>query len=231
MNLSLQPIHQELDKSSDKWDNYFGVYERHIIPALFRVPRSKVVLVEVGVQAGGSLDMWAEYTKHHGVETDIHGIDIDPSCALHDYSQNPNIQVHIGDQNDNHFWDGFLKVVPRIDAFIDDGGHYMDGQITTLERVWPHITPGGVFICEDTHTSYNSYNGGGFGYHASFLEYVKKRIDDIHHNHIPDMKYHGPGIFGDLCSLHVYDSIVVLEKKSANYKRPERVFPRKFNTN
>lgn len=225
----LRDFHRELEKSSDKWDNYFSVYERHVFPVLMKA-QPKAVLVEVGIQAGGSLDMWAEYTKHHHVEADIHGIDIDPSCALHDYSSHSNIHVHLGDQGNSAFWEKLLeKTIPEIDAFIDDGGHYMDQQITTIENVWPKIRPGGVYICEDTHTSYYTHNGGGYLWKRSFVEYIKNRIDDIHKHHISDSDYHGPGIFDDLYSLHVYNSIIVLEKNSTNYERPKRVFPSKFS--
>lgn len=228
--MNLRSFHEDLEKSSDKWDNYFEVYEQYIPDVLHRTKLEKAVLVEVGVQSGGSLEMWAKYCLHHHIDAEIHGIDIDPACALNEY-EHENVRVHIGDQEDNHFWDKFLsEVAPSIDAFIDDGGHYMGQQINTIERVWPHITPGGVYICEDTHTSYNSYNGGGYRFSGSFIEYIKNRVDDLHRHFIVDPSFTASTLYKDLHSVHFYNSIVVLIKQQAKHTRPKRVFPRKFAT-
>ena len=40
-----------------KWDHYFEIYDRH-----FKKYKDKdVVLLEVGVSRGGSLQMWSDY--------------------------------------------------------------------------------------------------------------------------------------------------------------------------
>src|SRR5262245_6318262 len=60
-------------KSSDKWELYLGVYE-----TLFAPLREKpITLLEIGVQNGGSLEIWGEYFRN---ATAIVGVDINPQC-------------------------------------------------------------------------------------------------------------------------------------------------------
>ena len=41
------------------------------------------------------------------------------------------IQIFIGDQADPSFWTDFRRRVPRVDIFIDDGGHSVEQMLTT----------------------------------------------------------------------------------------------------
>jgi cephalosporin hydroxylase len=196
-----------LNHPSDKWESYFGVYERHLKD--FR--DKEFNLIEVGVQKGGSLDMWANYFPKANIIT---GIDIDTECSNLKYDD-PRINVVIGDQGDPAFWDKFLETNTKIDVFIDDGGHFMGQQILTFEKIFPILSIGGVFICEDCHTSYMNYNGGGLERKGSFIEYAKSYIDVIHwewkeqYTTSLEAKYK---IGKDLTSIHFYDSMVVFEK-------------------
>ena len=96
-----------------KWHHYFPVYERFIAP--FRGRR--VTLLEIGVQQGGSLELWRAYL---GPAARIVGIDVDPACAAHGAA---GTQVFIGDQADPAFLRRVLAEVGPPDLVIDDGGH------------------------------------------------------------------------------------------------------------
>ena len=56
-----------------KWMHYFDIYDRHF--SKFR--GRPVVVLEFGVQYGGSAQMWREY---FGPDAKIYGVDIDPRC-------------------------------------------------------------------------------------------------------------------------------------------------------
>lgn len=209
------------DHSSDKWDSYFSVYDRHMPPWVG-------TFVEVGVQKGGSLDMWSIYFSGRWSLPDIIGIDVDPECAKLKYSD-PKIKVIIGDQSDPAFWDKFLSENEKIDVFIDDGGHFMDQQILTFEKVFPKLSVGGVYFCEDTHTSYMSYNGGGLKSRSSFVEYAKQCADTINQRWWESIDTDLElikNVTKDLTSVHFYDSMVVFEKMGA--KEIKRVCPQAF---
>ena len=204
----LRDIFYTVPKSSDKWDRYFDVYDRH----LEKYRGHDITFVEVGVQNGGSIDMWSKY---FGPNSRIFGIDVDPKCAELQYD-NPNVKILIGDQASPDFWKSALEEIGNIDVFVDDGGHYMDQQIVTFESVFPVINPEGTFICEDCHTSYWPGNGGGYKDPRSFIEYSKDFIDLINYNWMETgkenirMKYR---IANDLSGVFFYDSMVVFEKE------------------
>ena len=120
--------------------------------------------------------MWSNY---FGPQAKITGIDIDVSCKFLKYEEK-NIEVRIGDQGSSEFWDMFLAENPHIDVLIDDGGHYMDQQILTFEKVFPRMPVGSIYICEDVHTSYMAHNGGGYGVKSSFINYAKGYVDVVH---------------------------------------------------
>lgn len=130
-----------------KWAHYFEVYRRHLEKFVARQP----VVVEVGVQSGGSLAMWH---RHFGPGTQVHGVDIDRGCASF---ADAATTIHIGDQADRSMWARFRESVPRVDVFIDDGGHTPEQQWVTLEEMLPHLVPGGVYICEDIHRAGNRF--------------------------------------------------------------------------
>lgn len=203
----LEKIYKTLSKPSDKWQPYFEVYEKHIMP----LKKRELTLVEVGVQEGGSLEMWSKYL---GSKSTIIGIDVDPKCSDLEYTQK-NVEVIIGNQEDPKFWDAFLKETPTIDIFIDDGGHGMRQQIVTFEKVFPNMPVGSVYICEDTHTSYYPGYRGGVSRPGTFIEYAKSCIDAMHfdwtikNNQLLAYRAH---LTKDLTNIIFYDSMVVFEK-------------------
>lgn len=222
MNM-LRKLFDEVDHPSDKWESYFDVYERHLQP--FRHVKD-INLVEVGVQKGGSLDMWATYFY---MAKSITGIDVDPECAKLAYTDK-RVNVVIGDQDSPEFWDKFLSENKDINIFIDDGGHFMSQQILTFEKVFPTMPVGSIYICEDCHTSYMSYNGGGLNRSSSFIEYAKSYVDVLHwdwkEQFTTELERKWKLSQG-LTSVHFYDSMVVFEKFGK--KEMTRVSPKSRN--
>lgn len=218
----LRKTFSEVTHSSDKWEPYFEVYERH----LTRYRGKTISLVEVGVQKGGSLEMWGEFFGH---ACKITGIDVDEECKTLEYS-NPNISVIIGDQGSSEFWDTYLTSKPKIDIFIDDGGHFMDQQILTFEKIFPILPVGSIYICEDCHTSYMPYNGGGLHRKSSFIEYAKGYVDSLHkewHSELDSEQDRKNKLSEGLSGIFFYDSMVVFEKFGK--RKMIRVAPEKFS--
>lgn len=188
-----------------KWWHYFEIYERY----LSRYRDTDVVIVEFGVSQGGSLQMWKHY---FGPRALIYGIDINPHCRR---LAEPQIEIIIGDQSDRQFLATLRTRIPRIDVIIDDGGHTMRQQIATFEELFSHIHPDGLYICEDVHTSYWSSWGGGYRRPGTFIERMKQLIDALHAWHSPDQRRFAVDAFTrSLHAMHVYDSVVVLEKRA-----------------
>ena len=153
--------------------------------------------------------MWKNY---FGPDARIYGVDINPHCKQLEEEQ---IEIFIGDQADKEFLKSLVEAIPRIDILIDDGGHTMKEQINTYEVLFPHIDKEGIYVCEDLHTSYWKKFGGGYRRSGSFIEYSKNFIDFIHAWHSKQPRRLNVSNFTrSVHSLHYYNSILVIEKKT-----------------
>jgi len=56
-----------------KWDHYFEIYDKYFNKYIDQ----EVVLLEIGVLQGGSIDLWKKY---FGNKLRYYGIDITPKC-------------------------------------------------------------------------------------------------------------------------------------------------------
>lgn len=204
---------EEITLGSVKWEPYFEVYEKHFNKFVNKSP----TVVEIGVQGGGSIQMWKKY---FGEGSKIIGIDVDSNVLSHVPHYDKDVEIKIGDQGDPIFWDQFLTEVPKIDILIDDGGHMMHQQKTTFLKVFPHISDEGVFLCEDTHTCYdlNPVCNAGIYNSNNFLEFSKTMADILHYDFIDEREKHKIDqnlrqICKGLKSISFYNSIVVFEKE------------------
>jgi hypothetical protein len=213
----LREIFDNLDRHCGKNSHYFDIYEQHFGKFVGKKP----VVVEVGICRGGSAEMWQKY---FGPGATIVGIDIDPNSFKPEIQTPGCIQVN-GSQADPAFWDKFLKEYPQIDVFLDDGSHVCSHQILTLQKVWPHISNGGVYMCEDTHTNYWPEYGGGLKNPSTFLQYAKLVSDTMNKEYYRGLDQHPDNMmfadfYKDLIGMHFYDSVVVMDK---NVKQPTKL--------
>ena len=186
-----------------KWVHYFDAYDRHFS----RFRGKEIVLLEIGVFHGGSLQMWKDY---FGDGVKIYGVDIDPRCKEY---EEENIKIFTGSQSDREFLRELKKEIPPIDILIDDGGHTMEQQIVTYEELFGHVKDNGVYLCEDLHTSYWDKWGGGHRREGTFIEYSKNFIDQLNAYHSKEKSLKVDDFTKSVDSIHYYDSILVLEKK------------------
>lgn len=103
--------------------------------------------------------------------------------------------------------------MPKVDLFIDDGGHTMLQQRVTFEEMYDHIDDNGIYICEDCATSYWPSMGGGYKKKGTFIEYSKNCIDYIHAGYSKTKKLQRNYITDTLLGIHFYDQMVVFEKQ------------------
>jgi hypothetical protein len=184
-----------------KWGHYLPIYDRHFGPFRGRPIR----MLEIGVSKGGSLDLWRQY---FGPDLVLFGIDIDQDSAAYNGRSG---QVRIGSQADPAFLTDVVEEMGGIDLVLDDGSHASPHIRASFEVLFPRLGDGGVYLIEDLHATYKGNKFGGYQSSRSYMTDVKQMIDDMHH------WYHDEGqkidaAAGHLAALHIYDSIVVLEK-------------------
>lgn len=199
----LEFFNQDDHRLIHKWVHYFDIYERHLGPYKGKA----VQLIEFGVFHGGSLQMWKDY---FGSAAKICGVDINPACQQ---LEEDNIRIFIADQSDRQALGAICAQCPKFDIVVDDGGHRMEQQRATFDVLWEHLNDGGVYICEDVHTSYFEDMGGGFRNPNSFIEYTKTLVDQLNAWYSREPQLRVDGFTRSTYAIHYYDSMVVLEKR------------------
>lgn len=201
-----------------KWDHYFEVYQRY----MDRFCGTSATYLEIGVQAGGSLELMRDYL---GPDTRIVGIDCDPACANLSI---PGATIHIGDQSDPAFLKSVAAQHQEFDIILDDGGHRAEQQIASFCELWPYLKFGGVYLVEDLHCSqYWPRFGAG---EPTFLDYAHQLAQELSLWHRDELWFHTrysqprdqrdsqlpvvvTSATREIFSISYYDSIIAIEKR------------------
>ena len=215
---------------SDKWKSYFPVYELYFL----KIKNKKINLLEIGIQNGGSLDIWSNYFKK---ANSIVGSDIDLKCKNVEF-KNKKIKLVIGDINKKPT----LKKIPYLaqgfDIIIDDGSHKSQDISNTFLNLYPYLKPGGIYFIEDLHCSYWKNYGGGLLEKQSSIDFLKlfidvlnfeswgmafKRLSSLRFGYLGTKKIIQVNKFRDIESIHFHNSICVIIKGYGPNSIGERV--------
>lgn len=129
-------------------------------------------MLEIGVLDGASLRMWEEFFPL----ADIFAIDVDAACAAH---ASARTTVDIMDQGNKTALQAYAARESCFSLIIDDGGHRMKQQILSFEVLFPTLLPGGMYVVEDSHTSYIGLYGGGIGRKLTTVKYFHAMTDKL----------------------------------------------------
>ena len=220
MTSDFKTLHQtHKGKITDKWQQYLSSYDAILSP----YKNQKINLLEIGVQNGGSLEIWSKYfvdAQH------IIGCDINPQCGdlVFDDSR---IRVFVGDASQEETHQTILETSMSFDIIIDDGSHTSRDIIHNFALYFNNLRDGGVYIIEDLHCSYWQEFGGGLYHPYSAMAFLKSLVDVIHYEHWglaldnhavlrEFYQYYGSDFSVDLSHIHSVEfinSICVIKKQ------------------
>lgn len=167
---------QEYLYNTAKGNGYYRMYER-----LFADLQGKpVTLLEIGVQNGGSLELWRDWFSNGTVV----GLDKNPMPPP---KSTERIRFYQGLQEDIHLLDTVAReCAPQgFDIIIDDASHLADESRKTFWHLFKHhLKPGGFYVIEDWGTGYFHYWADGAAYEgknhlAGMVGFVKELIDEV----------------------------------------------------
>jgi hypothetical protein len=160
---------------SDKWDIYLSEYNR-----LFQSLREEPIqLLEIGVQNGGSLEIWSEFFPNARL---IAGCDINDDCRKLRYPDT-RVNVVVGDINSDEARQKIESLSAEFDIIIDDGSHTSSDIITSFFIYFSRLKTSGYYVIEDLHCSYwEKFEGGLFNSESS-MSFLKDLADVINHEH------------------------------------------------
>ena len=201
------------DKSG--FHEYTSLYESHFA----NLKNKNIKLLEIGIggysdphYGGNSLRMWKNFFSF-GI---IYGIDIFDKSELTE----KRIKTFQGDQADLQFLSRVTNEIGTLDIIIDDGSHKSNDIINSFNNLFPKLSAGGIYVIEDTLTSYlNSYGGDSLDLDnpKTTMNFFKKMVDYVNQeefdkNIIPD----GQNFFS-ISEIHFYHNIIFVYKS----KTPE----------
>lgn len=138
----------------------------------------KGAILEIGIDACSSLNMWLELFPN----AFIYGMDIGKEM------RGTRHEVIKGDQSNANDLNLVAKRLEHNNLFFinDDGSHIPEHQLLTFNTLFPLLREGGIYIIEDIETSYWTKNGlygyatrYGYKHPNSIIEIFKDVIDCI----------------------------------------------------
>jgi hypothetical protein len=201
---------------TDKVGGHF--YTPHYMTHLSRFKNKRINLLEIGIGGyddpkcgGNSLRMWKNYFPYGK----IYGLDIFDKSAL----QENRIRTFKGSQVDKDFLNEVIKEIGEIDIIIDDGSHINEHVIETFNLLFPKLKDGGVYVIEDTQTSYwEEYGGDGINLNnpKTMMNYFKSLIDTLNHQEFAKPNYQPSYFEKKIISMHFYHNMIFIYKGNNN---------------
>ncbi len=207
-------------------------YITHYITHLKKYKNKKINLLEIGVggydnpkSGAASLRMWKKYFPL----ANIFAIDIYDKSFL----QEKRIKIFKGSQVDEEFLNQVVNEIGEIDVIIDDGSHINEHVIKTFNILFPKLKTGGIYIVEDTQTSYWKPFGGDsedLNNPSNSLSYFKSLTDCLNHVEFVRDSYNPTYFDKHIVSMHFYHNMVFIYK-GLNDEKSSWVVDHKFTRN
>lgn len=188
--------------------NYARPYMFH----LSKYENKPITLLEIGVggdadpNAGGeSLRMWKDYFP----KGRIFGVDIYDKSKHNE----ERIKIFKGSQADDVFLVDVCNQIGEIDVIIDDGSHINKHVISTFKTLFPLLKDGGIYVVEDTQTSYWKTYGGSTDLKAEHtsMNFFKSLADGLNNSEFTVL--HEKTYFDEnIISIHFYHNLIFIYK-------------------
>ena len=189
-------------------------YSCHYMSHFDQFKHRKIKLLEIGVggyqnpnSGGKSLRMWKKYFP----EAEIFSIDIYDKSPLEEY----RIKIFQGSQVDNDFLDEVIKKIGDVDIIIDDGSHINEHVIETFKQLFPKLNDGGIYVVEDTQTSYWEEYGGDskdLNNPKTIMNFFKHLTDGLNNKEFIISEYQQTYFDKKIISIHFYHNLIFIYK-------------------
>ena len=189
---------------------YLPHYQRHFRRFKFK----RIKLLEIGVggyehhnYGGHSLRMWKSYFPF----AKIFALDIYDKSAL----QEKRIDIFKGSQIDGAFLNSVVAKTGDLDIIIDDGSHINEHVIETFKLMFPTLKDGGIYVIEDTQTSYWIDKGGdsdNLNNPKTMMNFFKGLTDGLNHKEFIIPNYEPSYYDKKIISMHFYHNLIFIYK-------------------
>ena len=118
-------------------------------------------------------------------------------------------------QIDVDFLNHVVDDIGEVDIIVDDGSHLNDHVVKSFETLFPKLKNGGIYVIEDTQTSYwESYGGDSINLHntKTMMNYFKKFIDGLNYKEFVNPAYQASYFDLHITSIHFYHNLIFIYK-------------------
>jgi len=203
---------------TDKKGTHF--YTSHYMTHLERFKYRRINLLEIGVGGyenphlgGKSLRMWKKYFAFGN----IFSIDIYDKSSL----QEDRITTFKESQIDKIFLNKVTEKIGAIDIIIDDGSHINEHVIEAFNILFPILQDGGIYVIEDTQTSYWDEFGGDskdLKNPKTIMNYFKSLTDSLNNQEFLIPNYKQNYFDKKIVSMHFYHNLIFIYKGNNDEK-------------
>jgi cephalosporin hydroxylase len=213
---------------TDKWGahRYAQHYQRHFDHLRTRPVR----VLEIGIggysrakQGGASLRMW----KHFFPQGQIVGLDIHDKSFVEEH----RIRAYQGDQTDPELLHRIVAESGPFDIIIDDGSHRPHHIIPTFGILFPLLADDGIYVVEDTQTSYWPEFGGSddIDEPSTSMNFLKRLADGLNYEEFVDEPYDPSYTDTHVVSVTFYHNLVFIQKgTNAEGTRKKKILKERY---
>jgi len=120
------------------------------------IKNDNVSIVEIGLRDGESVRLWRDFLPNARIFTTGNQQEIEQFKHKHKTDRITFIECDQSNDDDVDKLNDILKNSGPIDIIIDNGTHKMRDQQITLAKLFDCLKKDGVYILENTHTSYEA---------------------------------------------------------------------------
>ncbi|PZV79122.1 cephalosporin hydroxylase [Algoriphagus aquaeductus] len=197
---------------TDKWGKHF--YTPHYKFHFSSFRKKKLNILEIGIggyesptQGGGSLRMWERFFPN----AMIYGLDIYDKSKL----EEGRIKIIQGSQIDRELLTNLSNRVGGFEIIIDDGSHQNEHIIESFKILFPLLKNGGIYVVEDTQTSYWKEYGGdelNIDNPKNAVSYFKSLIHGLNHSEMRNSNREISPYEEIISSVHFYHNLIFIYK-------------------
>lgn len=194
--------------------NRYHFYTTHYQLHFKKFKYKRIHLFEIGVGGydkpylgGHSLRMWKSFFPFGKITS----LDIYDKSFL----EENRIKIYKGSQIDREHLKNIVLERGEFDIIIDDGSHINDHVIKTFELLFPKLKNGGIYIIEDTQTSYWEEYGGtslNFNQPGTIYHFFKSLIDSLNNEEFIIDNYIKTYYDKHIVSMHFYHNLIIIYK-------------------
>ena len=197
---------------TDKWNIHW--YAGHYQHPFQGCRTQKLNVLEIGVggfadpkSGGESLRMWKAYFR----KSTIYGIDLYDKKAI----EEDRIRTFQGSQEDAGFLRRASDEAGGFDIIVDDGSHVNCHVIETFHILFPRLKDGGIYVVEDTQSSYWPGFGGSsddLTRADTLMNFFKGLADGLNYEEFVRAGYAPTYYDQHITSMHFYHNMIFIYK-------------------